>query len=104
MRTIHRLYSTCKCPETIKGKRKIPVDGSSPPVVLAGHSTFSAPSNLRSFFHSVFWLIEDGKPDTTIVRIARGSLVLCAGNLGTGVSFSFFTLSDFRWSFVLFFG
>lgn len=64
---------------------------SSTSLIFAGHSTFSAPSYLRTFFHNDFESMVEGNPEITIIRIARGSLGVegCAGFDGRGVALSF---------------
>ena len=61
------------------------LESSSPASVLIGHSTFSAPGSLRTFFHSVLESTPAGSPEMTTVRIARGS-VGPAGRLGRGAA------------------
>lgn len=51
-----------------------PVEASSEPFIDTGHSTFSAPSYLRTFFQSALESTPDGRPEMTMVRIASGSL------------------------------
>ena len=55
-------------------RNTVPVLLSSTPSFWIGQSAFSAPLYFRTFFQSVFESMEEGSPETTIVRIARGSL------------------------------
>ena len=59
------------------------VESSSSVCSFAGQSIFSAPSCLRTFFHKTLASIEEGRPESTIVRMARGSF----GTLTTPLGF-----------------
>ena len=60
----HRLYKNDSVPMP---------ESSSPDSFFTGHSTFSAPGNLRTFFQRVLESMPAGSPDMTTVRMARGS-------------------------------